>query len=562
MIVKKIIIVDDSNKDAGEFIFDKGANLLVSADNSQGKSSLVKSLYYGLGLDIRRFPAHWNPKGMSIKIELHNPESGEDLYVLRRNDLFYVSDGKEPLDIQEYTKWISKKLNIDLKLTLKSTKRLSSVSRPSAIITPFYVDQDESWSGRIYSATNEVGMYAETPERIFDYLLKITDDNDLKAKEKLSQLKSDLNAFTAKRANINEVYMDYVNEDDSSVIIGITNNLEPAVAAEQDIKALTNLMDNANRRYREYKALRIKLQRDLDQKRKNLEEYRDVLSMYKKDFKIIEGACKHCKSELTEELVKTRLEVTSNIYDLKYLIDVTDKEVLEINSRISQSNKDEDTAYQEYLKISNEISLVPEFSTIQEYINIASTKKSQNEFATIIQTLDSRIGSTEAKITELKQERKDAVKAAAELTRKIDSRYSEFVSRLSIIMRGSNVHDRAFRDFSAPKSSGVNDNQVYLGIYLAYMRLISEFGKYQLPFCIDSFLKNETSDEKQDAMFEATGEFLLGMNGQSIFTAIESSVDRFMKRSSEFHKVRIGDRLLSQEKYDTLASEVNQVMKI
>jgi hypothetical protein len=560
MRVKRIVIVDDRNGEAGEYSFAPGANLLVSADNSQGKSSLLKTLYYGLGLDIKRFPSHWRPSTMSIKLDVFNERTGEELYIVRKGELFYVSDSDEPLNINEYTHWLSSKLDVDLKLTNRTTKQTRSISYPSALITPFYVDQDESWSGRIFSANNEVNMYTETPERIFDYIFNISDDDDQAAKEHISKLSSRMTGLSSKRANINEVYLDYVNKEDESLVLGTSSTNNPDLAASQDIEALTNLIDHANKKYREYKALRIKLQRDLDQKRKSNEEYRDILSMYKKDLAIIKTVCKHCKSELTEEQVKTRMEVTSNIYDLKYLIDVTDKEIADVLRQIDDCATNEDSSYVAYQNLSKEISLAPEFKTITDYIETASTKKSQNEFALIIQELDTEIGKLDSDIKELRKIRRESARAAAALVAKIESRYSAFVNSLSIIMKGSNVNDTSFKEFKAPKSSGVNDNQIYLGIYLTYMRLISEFGRYKLPFCIDSFIKNETSDDKQDVMFAATEKFLLEIKDQSIFSAIESSVERFMNRRDKFNKVQIGERLLSPEKFKDYMAEVSEIV--
>ena len=66
MLVKRILIIDHDSSEAGEYSFSAGPNLLVSADNSQGKSSLLKALYYALGLDIKPFPKDWRPPKMTM----------------------------------------------------------------------------------------------------------------------------------------------------------------------------------------------------------------------------------------------------------------------------------------------------------------------------------------------------------------------------------------------------------------------------------------------------------------------------------------------------------------
>lgn len=560
MIIKRVLIVDDRTGESGEFHFSPSSNLIVSAGNTQGKSSLLKTMYYGLGLDIKRFPTRWVPSTMSIKLDVYNEKTAEHLYIVRKDKVFYVTDEAKPLNATEYTHWLSAKLDVDLKLTIKATKTSKPISYPSPLILPFYVDQDESWSCRIYKAINELSLYSGIPDRIFQYILNISDDADQALEEKLLKLKADNASSSSKRASLNEVYLEYVNEEVEAAIIDIPSSLDSNNSTVQDLDALTDLMNKASDKYRKYKALRVDLQRKLDQKLKTVEEYRDILSMYKGDYKIIETICKHCKSVLTPEQIKTRMEISSNILDLQYVIDVTDKEIIETLSKIDKCSTDEEITHAEYQKLSKEIAIAPQFASITEYIDAASTQKSQNEFAKMIQKLDYEISKVDAEIKDLKQKRVETAKSSAALKNVIETKYSEYVNSLAIIMAGSNVHDRAFGDFSAPKSSGVKDNQVYLGIYLTYMRLISEFGRYQLPFCIDSFIKNETADNNQDVMFEATDKFFLKIKGQSIFSAIESSVDRYMKNSKNIHRVQIGEKLLSDKNFKKHLAEVANIV--
>ena len=56
LIINEIIIVDYENKKANCFSFSDKSNLIVSSKNGQGKSSLVKSIYYALGASLKAFP--------------------------------------------------------------------------------------------------------------------------------------------------------------------------------------------------------------------------------------------------------------------------------------------------------------------------------------------------------------------------------------------------------------------------------------------------------------------------------------------------------------------------
>lgn len=562
MQIKKILIVDHNEGEAGEYIFSPNANLLVSKDNSQGKSSLLKSMYYALGLDIKRFPAKWNPSKMTIKLDLYNERTDKSIYVVRRGDVFNVSGIDESIDVSEYTRWLSAELGVDMKLTHRTTKITNSITRPSALITPFYIDQDESWSGRLYSSINEVSMYADTPKRIIDYILNISDDDELKMREDISILQGRKNDALLKRKNVNDVYMDYLNDEVEPSVENISSITNPIENNKQSIDEFIVLMDKLNKIYIEHKASRIKTQRDIDQKRKSAEEYRSILKMYKTDYNAIKSICKHCKSELTKEQINTRMEISTNIYELSYLLDSTELEIRNLEDKLKEKTTEEGNANEEYKKISEKINSNLAIKSIAEYIDDISKKKSQDEFASIIQKLDANLGSLTAQLKELQKELRSSQKESKALVNKIKHSYADYVTELSAIMKGSNVTNIEFEDFKAPKSSGVNDNQAYLGAYLAYIRLIAEYGRYKFTFCIDSFIKNETADVRQDDMFAATDKYLMNIKGQSIFSAIESSVERFMPNHSKYNRVNIGERLLSSDNYQKVLKEIKQIVAI
>ena len=61
MIIKKIIIIDSNYQEANTFEFSPKANIITAKKNTQGKSCLLKSIYYAFGLDIKTFKEDWQP---------------------------------------------------------------------------------------------------------------------------------------------------------------------------------------------------------------------------------------------------------------------------------------------------------------------------------------------------------------------------------------------------------------------------------------------------------------------------------------------------------------------
>jgi len=562
VLVEKILIIDHDNGEAGSYKFKPGPNILVSADNSQGKSSLLKTMYYGLGLDIKVFPAGWNQKKMTIKLDLVNEITGKALYIVRKGDLFYVPDFKGSITRADYTKWLSDQLSVDLKLTNKKTQTTSSISHPSALITPFYVDQDESWSGRLFSASGEVNMYSDTPKRIIEYILKISDDEELKLREEISRLRNKKGALVVKRKNINDVYLDYLDDISVEPSRQLSSIINPVESNSKNIELFIQMMDDANKKYIQQKATRIKIQREYDQKLKDNEEYRSIQKMFNSDYKTIKCICKNCKSELTQEQIRTRMEIDTNLFELSFLISTTDQELIEIEKKLANAIEEQSISSIEYEKLAKQVEANQYIKSIAEYIEETSKKKSQDEFASIIIKLEAHIGHIESEINELNKDLGKLVKASTIHAEKVKHSYSDYVNDLSLLMAGSNVSNIDFKSFKIPQSSGVNSNQAYLGAYLAYMRLISEHGRYSLPFCIDSFIKNETATNKSDVMFAATEKYLLNLKGQSIFSAIEESVVNYMKNTTQYNRVDIGERLLANEYFKDALLEIKDIVVV
>ena len=87
MIINSMIIIDVNKEEAREFVFSDSINLIVSQDNTQGKSSLIKSMYYALGYEIKTFPSDWDIK--NICIQLQCDIDGDIYFISRKNTVFH-----------------------------------------------------------------------------------------------------------------------------------------------------------------------------------------------------------------------------------------------------------------------------------------------------------------------------------------------------------------------------------------------------------------------------------------------------------------------------------------
>ena len=191
MIINKIIIIDNDYKEANTFEFSPTANVITAEHNTQGKSCLLKSIYYTLGLDIRTFKSDWQHTKKMFKIYYeHNGQHGT---IIRYNNRIWINDEPKSLNLMEYSKWLSSLLNVQIKLNKKDTNEYIDVY-PSAYLLPFYVDQDNSWAGAIYkNVAMELGAYNSTyiPKSLFEYMFNISNDDIMQREETKQQLSTE-----------------------------------------------------------------------------------------------------------------------------------------------------------------------------------------------------------------------------------------------------------------------------------------------------------------------------------------------------------------------------------
>ena len=192
MIINSMIIIDVNKEEAREFVFSDSINLIVSQDNTQGKSSLIKSMYYALGYEIKTFPSDWDIK--NICIQLQCDIDGDIYFISRKNTVFKIhgKDISETMSLRTFSDWLQDKLKIDMRLPNRRTQELHR-AYASAVLLPFYIDQDTSWDGKLYCETaTDINQYSNAPTRIMEYVLGLSSDEIQELTDEISKLKNEI----------------------------------------------------------------------------------------------------------------------------------------------------------------------------------------------------------------------------------------------------------------------------------------------------------------------------------------------------------------------------------
>lgn len=167
---KSVHLLSLRYKKAFYFKFSPNINLIYG-ENDTGKSSLIKSLYYTLGADVR-LDKEWKDDDFISKVVISVRERD---YAFVRHDkrisIFDIKNDNKLLVSSIYRIEIAKVVgdifDFNLELSMKSSGEQYK-AYPAALYLPFYIDQDNGWS-RVLESFDKLGMYKDWQRNILQF---------------------------------------------------------------------------------------------------------------------------------------------------------------------------------------------------------------------------------------------------------------------------------------------------------------------------------------------------------------------------------------------------------
>lgn len=144
--------------------------------------------------------------------------------------------------------------------------------------------------------------------------------------------------------------------------------------------------------------------------------------------------------------------------------------------------------------------------------------------------------------------------ATKELEEKIQKEYDTLIVEMKKTISNLDIEELKFLEFKSIPGSGIDKNKKYLGHYLVYISLLKKYSNYKIPFCMDSFIKNEISDSSEVKMFEAIDKYFFDEENQTFFSIISKNLKNLNKETS-YHKTILSGNLLSKEKYGEIKTK-------
>ncbi|HDA9545089.1 TPA: hypothetical protein O5566_002876, partial [Listeria innocua] len=263
-------------------------------------------------------------------------------------------------------------------------------------------------------------------------------------------------------------------------------------------------------------------------------------------YKEVSLECVHCRSKLTLEQSLTRLKLKNNLFEIQNLYDNNKKE----NERLQQDITDlrekilESNSY--YKSLTKKKEKLEETITLQKYIDLESKRLANDEFLTKLNDLNIEKEALDLTIKDLTNTITKLKKAQKTRIINIHTRYSEILNDINLMFKSPILENTNFFNFQEIKGSGMDNNKTMLALYITYMRLVSEFGIYSLPFGIDSFIKNEVDKNIVEVTFKEVEKYFLSMSSQIFFVTIYENIYCFEK-NTDYNIIKLSKPILSSD---------------
>lgn len=166
---KRLLVLSNSLNSANLFEFSKTLNLITATDNSVGKSTLLKLLFWGLGCEPE-LDTTW--KGQDCKT-IVDFEIEENIYSIQRhkNQIYLRENNNKVLEFQKISGDYSSKFAeiVGFKALLPNQKSgVFEIPPPAYYFLPFYIDQKRSWA-EAWNNFEKLGQYKNWKSTIIKY---------------------------------------------------------------------------------------------------------------------------------------------------------------------------------------------------------------------------------------------------------------------------------------------------------------------------------------------------------------------------------------------------------
>lgn len=493
LFLKSLTIVSDIEESANQFIFQK-SNLILSKDNSVGKSTLIDMIFWTLGCNVS-FKPEWQAADVKSLLEI-SVDNHLHIFAKIKGNYFYKSNADT--DFQKFDKVTGDFTKIVLStfglpyLRVFNKQKDLIIPTPDYLLSLFYIDQSQ-WNSDFFGNIK----YKYIPKTHYDNILKLLIGHidtgyferileiDSKNKE-INNLKSDLDNIENSKNTINKIYN--MTENDEKYL---------SLIMEKDFEKVLLLIEEKSRTL-------LPKKYSISSEINKLQNDR---LFYKSQLSIVRTAYEESEKDYVEAVENQEMEITCPICGVEHqnsigaraqlLVDKTESLELfeELKSIIKNTERKIDLKkktlsgiIEELNEISYSFSLEKDIEqsnlTIENLASLSVGKRLIDEQ----ESINTNIKSTRKALNKITTANKVALK---NLDIEETNRY--FLERFSTIAQTLNVSEKSYSGFPSPLSytklefdKGADSARGVLSLYLALWQTIERNQACFFPLFIDT----------------------------------------------------------------------------
>lgn len=342
----KDILIADIDKHTARFVeFQPGLNVVTSADNHVGKSSLVKSLYYAMGAEVR-FDSTWSKstKVTAVRVVVNDVEYrfvrfARKFAVFQNNKLIFMTDSI----IKGLAPKLEEIFDFSIYLAEKGDTKKIIQAPPAFTFMPYYIDQDIGWSG-LYASFLSLDQF-EKKERIKSiyFHLGLYNKWTIEQMGERDRLKEEIVKLQEREKEIRVTLKALLDEIQNLIIADNEEDLEQHLALPKD--KITALVDAAGKVRNRIQELQTTLQQH-EYQLTIIKEYQKIKAPEEPDKKTLHK-CPRCGYEFDDEIYSL-VRSSYNQSNEEYLLQQIELIIESIREKLQKQE-------QEYVRLMNKL---------------------------------------------------------------------------------------------------------------------------------------------------------------------------------------------------------------
>lgn len=197
---KQLLLLSDTQKSANLFKFQNRFNLIKANDNSVGKSTLAKLLFWVFGCEPD-FDSTW--KSQDCKVLLTFSVNENDFSIFRHGNIIQWQENKSEFIkftqiTGDYSSKFAQLVNFKVLLPDRSDESKLVIPPPAYYFLPFYIDQKRGWS-KAWDSFNSLEQFENWKNTVIKYHIgylspkhfELEEDSFIK-KQEIGQLNEDI----------------------------------------------------------------------------------------------------------------------------------------------------------------------------------------------------------------------------------------------------------------------------------------------------------------------------------------------------------------------------------